>query len=550
MFLWYLLLTWELKDEGKLNDARETLERLQEKELPRFPNDPFNWQSHYAAYFLAHVFNVNKESCTALVKQILDNYHRRLLCKILSEHGNFDALKKIVSSQEEERSWINYANERKIAKENQNQIRQPNELWVKAFEHAETENFHTLLETTAKGIDGLTQIEVLGFIAKGLASKGKTQIARGVFATALQITQGVESAFSKALALADVAVEQVKVEKEVGANTARLANQIAQRINDPMEQAIATALIAEVIAKADKKEEAKTIFDSASEIAQTIQSQQKCVNGFIAIAKAQVRAKEFTDARKTANRIEFPWSEGEVFGIIAKAQAEDRQWEESKITLSTAFEIAEGRYQKWERVNILCKIAEAQAVRDKDTAQATLALAKREGAEYLWKIAEAQAKIGEIPSAFQLLNKIEDKLQLVKALYWIALTQFKKGKKQQLLKTLTAALQAKDKIEDKQKLMQALKAVARMEVMAGKGKEAVKTAEKILTERKLYLPGIASWLVEIGEQENFKQLLIPCAYYLDASYEMCGHLAKLYPAQVTDIAKVVKEFAVSSSKNI
>ncbi|NET08042.1 MAG: hypothetical protein F6K16_25710 [Symploca sp. SIO2B6] len=239
-----------------------------------------------------------------------------------------------------------------------------------------------------------------------------------------------------------------------------------------------------------------------------------------------------------------------MFGIIAKAQAEDRQWEESKITLSTAFEIAEGRYQKWERVNILCKIAEAQAVRDKDTAQATLALAKREGAEYLWKIAEAQAKIGEIPSAFQLLNKIEDKLQLVKALYWIALTQFKKGKKQQLLKTLTAALQAKDKIEDKQKLMQALKAVARMEVMAGKGKEAVKTAEKILTERKLYLPGIASWLVEIGEQENFKQLLIPCAYYLDASYEMCGHLAKLYPAQVTDIAKVVKEFAVSSSKNI
>jgi hypothetical protein len=119
------------------------------------------------------------------------------------------------------------------------------------------------------------------------------------------------------------------------------------------------------------------------------------------------------------------------------------------------------------------------------------------------------------------------------------LTQFKKGKKQELSKTLTVALQDKDKIEDTQKLMQALKTIAGIQAMAGKGEEAVRTTETILTERNLYLPRVASWLVEAGDRANFKKLLIPCAYYLDAAYEMCGHLARVYPEKAEEIAKVV-----------
>ncbi len=538
LILWYLLLAWELKDEGKLDEARETLDKLQEKQLPRFPNDPFNWQSDYAAYLIAYVFNVNKESCTVLVQHILDNYHRRLLCKILSNHGNFDALKEIVSSQEEKRSWINYANKRKITKENENQIRQPNELMTRAFRHAETENFHALLETTAEGIDGLEQIEVLGFIAKALAEEEKTQVARGIFAAALQIKQGVETEFSQAFALADVAVEQVKVEKEVGANTARLANRIAQRINDPTEQAIALARIAEVMAKADKHEEAKIIFDRASEIAQRIQMQQKRVNSFIAIAKAQVRAKKYTDARKSVKLIEYPENEAKVLGAIAKAQAEDGQWEESQITLTTALEIAEGRYVEWERVNILCTIAEAQAVKDKEAAQLTLERARREATKYLWKIAEAQAKIGEIPNSIQLLNEIEDQWEQIIVLFCIAWTQFKQGEK---VSTLDAAIDAKDKIEDEEKREKALKVIARIQAWAGKGELAVRTAERFLTERDRYLPKVAEVLTETGDKASFKKLLIPCSYYLDAAYQMCGYLARLYPEKAEEIAKVVSE---------
>ncbi len=546
--LWYLLLVWELKDKGKSEDARKTLERLQRKELPRFSlNSATLGYGDYAAYLLAYVFALNQDTYTIIVYQLLDNHHRRILCKILSEHGDFDALKAIVSSQAEEREFINYADRLETAEEINNQREPQDNLWTRAYAYAKAENFPTILKITEGGIDGHTQIEALGFIAKALAEEGNSQTARATFAVALQITQGVEPAFSQALALADIAVEQVKVEREVGANTARIAHQIAQKINDPTEQAIATALIAEVIAKADNGEEAKTIFDSASEIAQTIKIQQKCVNSFTAIAKAQVRVKKFADACKTAQKIEFPWRKAKVLAVIAKAQAEAEPGEEFQTTLTAAIEFAQGIPLEGEGIEVLIAIAEAQSVRDNEMGLSTLtnllevARASRERAKHLSKIAAAQAKLGEITTALTTADEIEDKLELVKALSWIALAQFKKGKKQELSTTLTAALQTKDKIKDKQKLMRALKTIAGIQAMAGEGEEAVRTAETILTERNLYLPGIASWLVETGDQENFKKLLIPCAYYLDAAYQMCRLLARLYPEKAEEIAKVVSE---------
>jgi hypothetical protein len=42
-----------------------------------------------------------------------------------------------------------------------------------------------------------------------------------------------------------------------------------------------------------------------------------------------------------------------------------------------------------------------------------------------------------------------------------------------------------------------------------------------------------------GDKEHFKRLLIPCAYYPDAAYKMCGLLARLYPEQAT--AAVVRK---------
>jgi len=562
--LWYLLLAWELKDEGKLDEARETLDKLQKKELPHFlVNGDTRWQGDYAAYFLAYIFIQNKDICsirdicTIIVQQILEEYHRITLYRIFRNYGDLDAIEEIAVSQAEAREFIKHTNVRKTSEEIENRGGQHSNFLTKAEEYAKAENFTALREIVeeVEKIYGWTQLEVLGWIANKLAKDGQPREARSTFAAALKLAQEANPEFLKALALAEVAEVQVKIEqkKEEGIATASIAHQIAQGIKNPTkkERVIITAQIAEVLAKAGKREKAKAIFDSAIGITQSIETQDGRVNSFTIVAKAQVRAKEYPEACKTARRIDFPWSKAEVFGIIAKAEAEDGK-DEAKATLLMASEIAEGHSLDW--VNALCTIALAQAVIDEEAALATLkellVSAKkllRERDIYLSKIAAAQAQAGEISHALETTDEIQDESELVKALSWIALSQFKKSKKQELLKTLTAALQAKDKIEDKQKLIQALKAIAGIQVMAGKGEDAVRTAEKILTELNLYLPGIASWLVETGDRENFKRLLIPCAYYLDAAYQMCGHLAQLYPNQTSDIAKIVKTFTLSST---
>lgn len=47
--------------------------------------------------------------------------------------------------------------------------------------------------------------------------------------------------------------------------------------------------------------------------------------------------------------------------------------------------------------------------------------------------------------------------------------------------------------------------------------------------------------MEAGDRVNFKQLLLPCAYYLDAAYRMCGLLARLYSEQAAAVVEVVRK---------
>lgn len=661
--LWYLLLVWELKDKGKLEEARETLERLQSKKLPRFStNSATLWQGDYATHLLAYVFVVNKDICNFLVQQLFENYHRRYLCKILCEHDDFDAaldtadtideefervlqlarvakaqartgqkdaarsnfakalkiihkanlhilwvdqmveiakaqieevedieasrdtlvnaletaqkvftfekkrarsiedkeqqkdtLEEIARTEAEVIEFINNALE--TAEEFQNQREQHNAVSpVLSNAHTNVENSPAVLEIAETIGDSFTQQEKLGFIAKAQAKANKTEAARATFASALQIAQGAESTFGKALALSDVAEELVKVEhKELGVTNAKIAHQIAQRINKPMEQAIAIAQVAKVLAKAGKKKEAATIFDSAIEIAQNIKIQEEGVNSFTVIAKAQVRIKEFAAAFKTAQRIEFPWIKAEVLGVIAKAQAEAGQEKEFHTTLTTAFEIAEGllSYMEWAWINVMCELAMAQAVKNKEAALATLsnlfevARASRERTKRLSTVAVAWAQVGEIRTALKITEEIEDGWEQVIALGSIGWEQWKKGEKEEeLKKTLTDALKARDKIKDEQKRVTALRAIAQLQAMAREGKQAVRTAELISTDRNNLLWILATILVKVNDKENFKKLLIPCAYYLDAAYKMCGLLARLNPEskKIEAVAKVVSEF--------
>jgi tetratricopeptide (TPR) repeat protein len=424
---------------------------------------------------------------------------------------------------------------------------QQNALSAIAKAYAKAENFTAALGMAKRMDDPLMQLRTLGSIAQVQLEASQTEAARATFATALQIAQGAEPAFLQALALADVAEVQVKVEqKERGVTTANIAWKIAQEIDNPREQAIAIALIAEVMAKAGKRKEAKAIFDSVIETAQKVKSQQERVSSFTVIAEAQARVDEFPAALQTVQKIEWPDREAEVRAAVAKAQAKAGREQEAHQTISTGFEIAQNHYYIWGSIGALCTVAVAQStVGQKEEALGLLTElyeAVRESKERdknLSKVAVAYAKVGEITTALKITDEFEDEWERVRALSWIACAQFEK--KERLLTTLAAAREAKYKIEDEEKRTQALRAIAGIEARAREGEQAVRTVDRILTDRNSHLPGVAAVLVEVGDPANFKKLLIPCVYYLDAAYLMCGYLAQLYPEQAEEIAKVVSE---------
>lgn len=362
-------------------------------------------------------------------------------------------------------------------------------------------------------------------------------------------------------ALIQVAEVQVKNgQKELGAATASFACEIAESIDYVAEKANVLAIVARILVKAEKIEEAKPICDRALKIAQQISNNREHhrSQSFALIAQAQAMIGDFDSAIITIQKIRIPSSQAYALKTLANLQIwqDSQQIEKFKIILSKAHEFCKNVDNNLfsflsNKVDVLATIAVARStVGETEAALATLAelledaLAqeshKRNNRnDDLFTIAAAYAEAGDLVTALNITDKIEDGWLQLRALRIIIWEQFKKGEKEALLKTFDAALQAKDKIEDEKKRVEALKAIAQIQALAGFGEQTVKTVEAILANRNQYVPKIAAFLVETGDKPNFKKLLIPCAYYLDSAYEMCEYLARLYPEKAEAVAKIL-----------
>ncbi|MBW4604299.1 MAG: hypothetical protein KME29_33220 [Calothrix sp. FI2-JRJ7] len=234
--------------------------------------------------------------------------------------------------------------------------------------------------------------------------------------------------------------------------------------------------------------------------------------------------------------------------IIAKLQANHEQWEESLITISETLENPSFFIQRKE-LEILCTKAIIEAKRDKVSSQAAfeglLQFAReneKQRDENLSTIVAAVAEAGEISTALNIANEIQDAFELLRAFLAIGREQFNQGEE---VTVLNFALKTKNQIQDENKHLQAIKIIAQIQAIAEEGEQAVKTVETILSARHWHLPGLALLFVETRDKTNFKKLLIPCAYYLDAAHEMCGYIARMYPETSENIAKVVTELSQS-----
>jgi len=276
------------------------------------------------------------------------------------------------------------------------------------------------------------------------------------------------------------------------------------------------------------------------------------VNSLASIALVQAQSGEegaaratFAAALRAARAIQEEMWQAEALQVIADAQEQAGEDEEARATFAAAVQTARKIKEAWSRDKALAFIALAQAqAGDLVAARATappsfkeesLLVAVRE--KLLGKLAKMQVQMGEFDAALGTVRRIEDEWEQAEALREIAVAQAQAGEREAAQATFTAALKATEGIEEEEVAAEVRGKIAISQACAGLTEaaramfsEVLKAIEDIEVGQEindqLTVEVLAEVLAQVGNKEHLKLLLIPCAYSLDATYMMCGLLAR------------------------
>ena len=421
------------------------------------------------------------------------------------------------------------------------------------------------LEIAVKIEDYSQKDEALRTIAIALTFAGELE-------QALEIAQKIDGENSRAWALLGMAGEQTKTRKYEVARTILAINlENNNRISKEQQRDLKIAIIAIILSQILEFEEAKnqagkiknkaqkiwtmtlianlqvqagkrdaalaTLTDSL-EIARAMRGKEPQVWSLKVVVVALAKAGEFSAAIEITREIYSKWDQAEALKSIAIMQVKAGHFDEA---LETVGKIDRERTPG--QLFLLAKMTVQARAKKFDAALDTV---KEMTNDTTWskamcEIAVSRAQAREFDAAIDIVQKMYKKNQQAAILGYIAAEQAKAGDIEAAQSTFNNALKKAQQIGQELERATALKEIAEAQVEAGFGHQALKTVEKILISRSEYVPAIAGLLVEKGDKANFKKLLIPCAYYLNATYEMCGHLARLYPEKAAEIAKMVSE---------
>jgi len=553
--LWYLLLAWELKETDEIEQARETMERLLEKKLPQLSCRGVD----YAICELAEVYAISEDAFNALHHQLLSDRDRLLLCEQLIRRGHPTAACKTAQEIEDDRyramalSTVAYflaeARGFDAALETAERIedQREREMALKgiAQARAKARKFDAALETTQKIENTHERDAALQELARGL-----TELE--MFDAARETAEKIENTHERDAVLQELARGRAE-SKDIGGQYWVGTLQDIEEIAQPAKARGTFATAAREAALKNKCEEYQAValpkiarglaevkeFEAALETAQMMDNMDR-VATLVAIAQAQAEAGQtdkargtFATARETAQETYRDSAGYLAWVIVATVQAQAKAGE-FDAALETAQEIGDAQ----DRVEALSTVAQAQAKASEfdaalETAQEIRGALDR--AKALKVIAQAQAKAREFGAALETAQKIDDAWDRVEALKVIALVQAETGQTEEARGTFATARETAQEIEDWHRA-EALKVIAQALAEAG-----LATAKTIPDLQDIHLLEIAESLCRIGDREHFKQLLIPCAHYLDAAYRMSGLLALLYPEQATAVARIVCE---------
>jgi tetratricopeptide (TPR) repeat protein len=367
---------------------------------------------------------------------------------------------------------------------------------------------------------------------------GKRRQAQVAYAGARATIRSMKHPEDRAEALMALAQQRRAAGDKKGRTTLAAAVKAARRVASKPDRVGWLARIGLSQAEFGDGEGARATFEIATKTARKIRNGPALAS----VALAQVLAGErnaahdtFATALRMARRLYGDRERADALSEIGVRQAQAGMYDLALATAKGA-----NHEDCWQK--ILAAVAAAQAEAGQlDTALA-MAQSLTDGwpQEALPAIARAQARVAEFTAALETVQKIDYAYERAEVLRVIAAERARRGETPAARALFTAAL-----TEARQTAWIPGRAehqcdIAEWQAQVGLGEDAVRTAEAILTDRHQHLPEIAAALAAAGDRENFKRLLIPCAYYPEAAYRIFGLLPQVYPEQAGPLAVIAE----------
>lgn len=459
--LWHLVLAWDLKERGRSDEARATLQRLSQRDLPRMRHS--YWVSRCAVQLLARIAAVDQPLFHSLEQRLLEDGERGELCYATAAAGSTEEARTVAGSL-----TVNYRRDeafRNIGKA-QAEI---------ATRHAHHGDIAIAIDLTRDIADDVGRSTAFREIAGAQAAAGFDAEAKTTFAMA------VELAMRDAGLLKEIALAQTRAGyRDEAREVFRIASDLSRQSIDGYFGDEIAAGVASAIAETGD-------LDLALALARDIKSSRHQGAALCAIAEAQIRLRDRDSAIATARSIRQPESMMKSLNVIASTLAAQGQAAASREVFSKALDVA-------------------MTVRD-----------SRDGANGLREVALAQMRSGFIEEGRQTFERAFETIEPggisdrdATQLRYLAENQAAAGDFDAAVRT---ASEVADEIGESDR-MQALSAVASAGGAAGNTVRAKQMLDDLVTQIKsISVPAVDSFgaiaraYVKLGEFKDACELI-------------------------------------------
>lgn len=413
--LWHLILAWELKDAGRTEQARATLDRLAQRELPRLSHS--HWPARCAVAVLAKIAGVSEPLFQNIQLRLLEDNSRDDLCHAVAAAGQFAAARVAAEgvATEHGRSYA-------LHMVGKGQL-------VTVSRQASEGDLASAMETVRDIADNWSRTAALREIASARAAAGLHDEARAGFAAAVEgVSLGWLRGEAPALMLRDIGVAQSKAGYSDDAMaTFRAAADAAREHNPYLSEKHYLSDIAVAVAQAGE-------IDTALVLAREVLSGRgKILN---AVAAAHLRSDNVPSALSIARSISSPEDQMKALNLIAIAQVRAGQIESGRETFNKARDVALRVRDISDGANGLRTVAIAEMEAGlADESRATFQHAREciPGGRFgpdegmLEHLAVAQAQAGELAGAVRTVEEIREEQRRINALAAVASALAKRG---------------------------------------------------------------------------------------------------------------------------